>query len=121
MPVDRRENLRPVRTKEEARERGTAGGKKSGKVRREKKLLSQIFADILADQSGIAKGKGIKGVAQEILNNSDPKNNSSRVALLKTIGELTEGQKLKLGNDPENPLFSDDAAKALLAKHGIKD
>lgn len=36
------ENLRPVQTKEEARERGRAGGIKSGKVRRQRKTLAQI-------------------------------------------------------------------------------
>lgn len=35
-------NLRPVRTKEEARERGRNGGIASGKARRAKKTISQI-------------------------------------------------------------------------------
>lgn len=34
-------NLRPVRTKEEARERGRNGGKKSGEARREKSELQE--------------------------------------------------------------------------------
>lgn len=36
------ENLRPVKTKKEARERGRAGGIKSGQVRRRRKTLAQI-------------------------------------------------------------------------------
>ena len=36
------ENLMPVKTKKEARERGRNGGIKSGKVRRQRKTLAQI-------------------------------------------------------------------------------
>jgi hypothetical protein len=84
------------RSKLEVSENGRKGGIKSGKVRREKKLLSQIFADLLADQSGIKKGKGFKGVTEEILNNSDMKNNSSRVSLMKLVAEATEGSQVKV-------------------------
>lgn len=38
------DNLRPVRSKDEARERGANGGKKSGEVRRAKKTVRQIAA-----------------------------------------------------------------------------
>ena len=37
------ENLKPVRTKKEARERGTNGGKKSGEVRRERKAFKEAL------------------------------------------------------------------------------
>lgn len=37
------ENLKPVRTKEEARIRGTNGGKKSGEVRRERKVFKEAL------------------------------------------------------------------------------
>lgn len=36
-------NLKPVRSKEEARERGRNGGKASGKARREKKTIQNIL------------------------------------------------------------------------------
>ena len=36
-------NLKPVKSKEEARERGRAGGIKSGEVRREKKLFREAI------------------------------------------------------------------------------
>ncbi len=35
------DNLTPARSKEEARARGSNGGKRSGEVRREKKLFQQ--------------------------------------------------------------------------------
>ena len=96
---DGHKNLRPIKKGElstkEAKKRGTKGGIKSGKVRREKKLMSQIYADLLADQSGIKKGGGIRAVAREILNGTDPKTTSARVALMRELREGTEGSKIK--------------------------
>ena len=40
-------NLKPVRTKSEARARGSKGGKKSGESRRKKKLLKDCMIDLL--------------------------------------------------------------------------
>mgnify|MGYP006923255995 FL=1 len=40
-------NLRPVRSKEEARERGASGGKKSGEARRNKKMLRECLEALL--------------------------------------------------------------------------
>lgn len=109
------ENLKP---KTSPKARGKLGGIKSGKVKREKKLLSQIYADILADQSGIARGKGFQGVVSEILNNQDPKNNPSRVALIKEVREATEGSKSK--TETTLNVNIDDANVAdILARHGI--
>lgn len=49
-------NLNPVRTKEEARERGRNGGIASGKARREKKLMRETL-DILLSMP-LKNGKG---------------------------------------------------------------
>ena len=40
-------NLKPVRSTSEAREKGRAGGKKSGEVRRQKKLLRDLLEEAL--------------------------------------------------------------------------
>lgn len=40
-------NLKPVRSKREARERGKKGGQKSGEVRREKRLLRDCMTELL--------------------------------------------------------------------------
>lgn len=40
-------NLKPIRSVSEAREKGKKGGKKSGKVRREKRLLKDCMIDLL--------------------------------------------------------------------------
>lgn len=80
-----------ITTTERARELGRLGGMKSQKVYKEKKLLSSIYADILADQSGIKGGKGFSAVVAEIMNNAETKNNSARVSLMKEIADRTEG------------------------------
>lgn len=41
-------NLKPIRTKSEAREKGKKGGKKSGEVRREKKTFKDLAKTILS-------------------------------------------------------------------------
>lgn len=46
------ENLKPIKkgelTKEEAKKRGANGGKKSAKVRKQKKLFKEIFIELLS-------------------------------------------------------------------------
>ena len=106
------------RSKREVSENGRKGGIQSGKVRREKKLLSQIYADILADQSGILKGKGFKGVVEQILNNQDPKNNTSRVAIVKEVREGTEGSNLKT-ETMININTEDEKVADILREYGI--
>lgn len=111
----RKENLKP---KTSAKERGRLGGIKSGKAKRIKKLMSQIYADILADQSGIKKGQGIPKVVEEILNSTNPKGVSARVALLRELREGTEGSKIKT----ETVLTintDDEKVAAVLAEYGI--
>jgi len=115
-------NLRPIKKGElstqEAKKRGTNGGKASGKVRREKKLMSQIYADLLADQSGIKRGGGIRAVAQEILNSTNVKSVSARVALMRELREGTEGSKIKT----ETVLTintDDEKIQAILKEHGV--
>lgn len=41
--AQKKSNLDPVRTKDEARKRGANGGKKSGEARREKKLMREAL------------------------------------------------------------------------------
>lgn len=56
-------NLRPVRTKSEARERGRNGGKASGKARREKRTQQEILKALLSspmDEASIDKVKRLQ-------------------------------------------------------------
>ena len=60
------QNLRPVRNKKEARERGKAGGKRSGEVRRQRKTLKEELLLLLA--SGNTQEKMSLSMIQEALN-----------------------------------------------------
>ena len=92
------ENLIPTnkRTKAEVRKNARTGGIKSGEVRREKKLLSQIYGEILSDKLGIdGNGKTMKDLAREILTGSPLIYTPSvKVSLMKEIREATEGSKV---------------------------
>jgi hypothetical protein len=106
------ENLIPLpkRTKEEQREIQRKGGKASVKARREKKLMSAIYADILAgnyevelDDGQVKKLDGpqfIAHVAEKILSRTD----SASVSLMKEIREATEGSKVNLSGEDGGPV-----------------
>lgn len=96
------------RTKDEQKAIQSKGGKASGKARREKKLMSQILADylqkehevILKDSEGniidnekIPASQLIERTVSAILARGD----SASATMIKTIGELTEGNKLRIG------------------------
>jgi len=120
MPGDGRKNLVPneKRTPEERRRNAQKAGQASGKKRRIKKLMSEIYADLLADQSGIKKGQGISKVVEEILNKTDAKTTSARVALLRELREGTEGSKVKT----ETVLTintDDEKIQQILKEHGV--
>lgn len=89
------------RTPEELRAQTKKGGIRSGEVRREKKRMSQIYADFLAAEHEIdidkvrVKLEGSKLLAhvmKQVLTRGD----SASVSMLKEIREATEGSKLAL-------------------------
>ena len=86
-------NLNPVRTTKEAKARGKQGGIASGIAKRKKKLLSEVYAEVIADlyQEDIKKGTGSRFIIKEILKRKD----SSSVSMWKEIREGTEGSKVK--------------------------
>lgn len=54
-------NLKPVRSKKEARERGINGGKKSGEARRKKKLLKDCLDELLQKEWQNKQGEKMSG------------------------------------------------------------
>lgn len=91
----RPENLKKPQSTEEAREWGRRGGIASGKARKEKKFLSQIYAEMLSAEHAVtidgkpSKMSGsafVQAVTREILNKRD----ATSVAMLKEIREATE-------------------------------
>jgi c-di-AMP phosphodiesterase-like protein len=114
-------NLVPIKTAEEAKARGRAGGFKSGQTKRRNKLLSQIYAEMLAERYGIkingqdkkiSGDKLIKIIARDVL----MQRNSASVSMLKEIREATEGNKLALSGEVDiNVLETDPAARLAMA------
>lgn len=58
------DNLEPVRTKEEARERGRRGGIASGEARRRKKTMRETLEAVLAMQVGDGKSTDIEAITK---------------------------------------------------------
>ena len=94
------DNLRPVKTKEEARERGRNGGKRSGEAKREKKILTDMYIRYWAKKHDIEITEGKKktlggqelfdAVASKILSRGDSASN----ALFREMREGIEGSKI---------------------------
>lgn len=103
------QNLKPLTTKK-AREIGRKGGIASGKAKKEKRLMSQIFAELLSD----GLDDDIKRVAPKIIK----KGGASSVSLMKVITEATEGVKNKTELSL-NVNQSDPAVSEVLDKYGI--
>lgn len=111
----REKNLIPQSKKSPAERKRIAsmGGKASVKAKKEKKLISQIYADFLLknhkilktelDKNGNIKGKektmsGIElldQVAKQVLARGD----SASVSMLKEMREATEGSKVNLSGE----------------------
>jgi len=77
-----KENLKPVRTTEEARERGRAGGIQSGISRREKRIMTDIYKDFLRK-----KHETVEDAIAKVVKRGD----SSSVSMMREIRESTEG------------------------------
>lgn len=123
MPRKGVENLLPVRTKDEARAKGKNGGKASGAARRHKKLMSQIYAEFLAEQFKVKVDGSEQTMTGEKLINRVVKQvlisgGSPAVSLMKEIREATEGSKTALtGANGEDLLKAfADAADAKVRK-----
>ena len=104
------ENMRPPRTKAEAKARGAKGGKASGVARREKKLMSQIYAEFLAEKFNVKTEHGPRFTTGEKLVNQVVKQvliagGPGAVSLMREIREATElvAQWL-IGQSTDNPL-----------------
>ncbi len=79
-------------TTEKARKIGAKGGKRSGEVKREKKLLSQIYSDLLSRKYAIdGENVTIEEIVQGVLSRQD----AAAVSMLKEIREATEGSKIQ--------------------------
>lgn len=79
------ENLKPVRSKEEARKRGRAGGIKSGQVRKARKTLKQDLITLLETK---IEGKTMQEkISLAIIYEAMSGNTKAFTAIRDTIGE----------------------------------
>jgi hypothetical protein len=98
-----KDNLKPIQkgqlSHEEAKARGSKGGKKSVEVRKERKeirkALTDYYRDLLNDPD-IDLNEAMKKIINQ--------KNSASVSMLKEIREATEGSKIKLASDEAAPL-----------------
>jgi hypothetical protein len=91
------------RTKEEQKRIARMGGIASGKTRREKKLMSQIYAEVMAKKHN-AKGKTLSDVVDAVLDRGD----SASVSMMKEMREATEGSKLLIDPIKIRVVFGND-------------
>lgn len=94
----------PKRTKEAQREIQSKGGKASCEAQREKKRMSQIYADFLAAEHEIdidevrVKLEGPKLLAH-VMKQVLARGDSSSVSMMKEIREATEGSNLTITSE----------------------
>ena len=120
------ENLVPLTT-DKAREIGALGVIKSGEVRREKKLMSQILADylqkehevVLRDDEGavidrekISADELIQRTVTAIMTRGD----SASASIIKSIAEITEGKNVNLSGMVETASLTPDERKVRIAE-----
>lgn len=79
------ENLKSVRTVEEARELGRKGGIKSGEVRREKKLLRSLLEEALLKET--KTGNNAVDITNAIIKKAKKGNVKAYEVIRDTIGE----------------------------------
>ena len=92
------ENLRPVRTKEEARERGRNGGIASGKARKARKTLKEELLALLE------AGDTQKNISLAMIQQALDGNTKAFEVIRDTVGEKPV-DSLKLGNENEDKPF----------------
>ena len=89
------------RTPERIKKIRSAAGKKSGVVRKERKLLSAMYADLLAKGFEVdGERLSLDEVASAIMARRD----SASVSMLKEIREATEGSKTKMVGEDGGPV-----------------
>ena len=110
--IKSRENLRPVRSAEEAREKGKKGGIASGEARRRKADLREAIKIALEAEYKTPEGETQSGAEMLVVSlmtiAGEPKNKGAAVQAFNTIAKM-------LGQDvPENDDNDDDMVRAFL-------
>ncbi len=78
-------NLKPIKSTSEARKRGAVGGKKSGEVRRQKKLLRELLEEVL--QKDTKTGNMAVDITNALVNEALTGNVKAYEVIRDTLGE----------------------------------
>lgn len=120
------QNLRPqpIRTTEEAKRKGRAGGIASGESRREKKLMSELYADFIAKKHKVKIGRKVEELSGHeyftlIINEVLTRGGGAAVSMLREIREATEGSRVKTENSIDIN-YDDPKIQELLKKYGVR-
>lgn len=102
-----KDNLKP---KTSAQARGKLGGIKSAQVKKERKLLSAMYAEFLAKEHNVQiDGKAAKlpgyMLAERVIAKVLARGDGAAVRLLKEIREATEGSKVQMTGADGAPLI----------------
>lgn len=91
------ENLKPARSKSEAREKGRKGGIKSGEVRRERKKLKELL-ELALQETDIKTGKQNDiSITAALIKKAAKGDVSAYLAIRDTLGEKPiEKQEVKI-------------------------
>lgn len=89
-------NLKPVRTKSEARERGRKGGIKSGEVRRERKTFREELLLLLE------QGKTQEKISLALLKKAENGDTKAYEIIRDTIGEKPK-ENINVSGEVNNP------------------
>ena len=97
-------------TPKEARENGRKGGLASVEARRERKRMSEMYADFLAKEHDLVIGGEKKKIAghqmlAQVMSKILARGDSASVSLIKEIREATEGSKSTISNPDGSPLI----------------
>lgn len=84
------QNMRPCRTKEEAKERGRNGGIASGIARKERKILTEIILRKLAERSASGQTKG-----EEIIDAMLQQAQKGNVKAFTALSDRAEGKPVQ--------------------------
>lgn len=118
-----KDNLKSLadRTTEEQRKIAIEGGKASGKARRKKKFMSEIYANFLMKEHDIVLEDGTKKkisgekLLDTVMEKVVTRGDSASVRMMKEMREATEGSKMTL--DSRDYTEQLEKIKELTEKH----
>ena len=114
------ENLKPVRSKDEARKRGKKGGIKSGESRRLKKSLRERLVILLETKTEDGQGDNADAMTVALIREAAKGNVPAYLAVRDTVGEKPT-DKVDQTVNLSRHLSPAEATEELLRTHGMEE